>query len=208
MRAGLYLLLNWLPLLLEGRDSNEHRGRVCAGGVQHWRAVGVSWRRDEHATRGANRTPTSSLPAIVLLFAAGKGSELMIGLALLLGECGSCPRSDSLRRCGRAVLTVFARSGMGAAVGIGRIDPPRAGAGRPAGLAPGAPQPGAPRGAADRRGVRTRRRDAQSRHHIGERLTPERRRCVAPASRAVGRGVLQVEEPPSSRRPARSRRCC
>jgi AAHS family 3-hydroxyphenylpropionic acid transporter len=121
----LYLLLNWLPLLLEGRGLSSTAAAYAQAAFNIGGAAGgllTGAVLDTRRRWSAIIANVIGLPAIVLLFAISAArSELMIGLALLLGSAVLSAQVILYAVAGVLYSPSSRGTGMGVAVGIGRI---------------------------------------------------------------------------------------
>jgi AAHS family 3-hydroxyphenylpropionic acid transporter len=121
----LHLLLNWLPLLLQARGLSATAAAYAqaafniggaAGGLLTGALLDTRWR---WACIAVN---VVALPLIVLLLATSpERSQLMIGFALLLGSAVLSVQVILYGVAGVLYAPSSRGTGMGAAVGIGRI---------------------------------------------------------------------------------------
>ena len=122
---SLHLLLNWLPLLLEGRGLSTTAAAYAQAAFNIGGAAGGLLTGAVLDTRRrwvAIIANVIGLPVIVLLFAISvAGSELMIGLALLLGSAVLSAQVILYAVAGVLYSPSSRGTGMGAAVGVGRI---------------------------------------------------------------------------------------
>jgi AAHS family 3-hydroxyphenylpropionic acid transporter len=121
----LYLLLNWLPLLLQGRGLSGTAASYCQAGFNVGGAGGALLTgalldtRRRWAAIAANVT---LLPIVVLLLATSPArNELMIVLAALLGSSVLSLQVILYGIAGVVYSPATRGTGFGAAVGVGRI---------------------------------------------------------------------------------------
>ena len=121
----LHLMLNWLPLLLQGRGLTKTAAALAQGGFNLGGAVGglsIGMALDSRWRRPGIVACIVALPLVLVLLANTETHiGVMIGLALLLGAAILALQVILYGVAGALYPSSVRGTGMGAAVGIGRI---------------------------------------------------------------------------------------